>query len=178
LGASEITIRSLVVVPSLLLYAEPWFSALLAIEARGSILDVSLRATLMRLGLPSWVRSVLWVFLLAGTLRITFARGFRLSREAAGLLISSSLLLAPYAAGNNLLTVIAHWVAPAFSSPCGIRNGTCGIGGFAIPGSGSQRPDGILWRELYNSRPARSVGDLRIAGAKTRARMSYLQPLA
>ena len=103
-----------VVVPSLLLYAEPWFSALLAIEARGSILDVSLSATLMRLGLPSWVRSVLWVVLLAGTLRIAFARGFRLSREAAGLLISSSLLLAPYAAGNNLLTVIAIGLPPLF----------------------------------------------------------------
>ncbi len=107
---------TIVVIGTTLLSGKEWLEALLAIEQRGSIMDIGLSSTAARLGLPPLVIGSLWLFILAVTVYFALASGLSMERHKAGMLISASLLLAPYAAGNSLLTVVAIGVVPLFWS--------------------------------------------------------------
>lgn len=101
-----------VIAPSMLIAGEEWLQAFKGIEHRGSIMDVSLVASMNRLNMPAWAILISWVVLLVLTMHLSFIKGESLSRIKAGFLISASLLLSPYAAGNNLLTVLAIGALP------------------------------------------------------------------
>lgn len=113
---------ALVIVPTSLLYGPAWMRALLTINDRGTVMDSSLLSVLARLGVSSWASWAAWLAILIVTLWV--ARSFRhtIDREAAAFLVSGSLLLSPYAAGNNVLAVAAIGVVPIFQarSPWGV----------------------------------------------------------
>jgi Glycosyltransferase family 87 len=113
---------ALVGVPSLLWKGQEWINAIFAIQQRGSQMDSSLWATSTHLGIPF----VLTVFLVSG---IAIATGLiiwktpkQFSREQIGLMIAASLVLSPYMAGNNFLTLYAVTVPPLLllSIPAGL----------------------------------------------------------
>ncbi len=89
---------------------------MLGIEQRGSIMDSSLWAATTRAGLPAALRIGLWLAVLAVTLAVIWRGGRSLSRIKAGHLMAASLLLAPYAAGNTILSVLAIGVIPYFQA--------------------------------------------------------------
>jgi len=99
---------------TLILFGREWITALLGIEQRGSIMDISLLSTLARLQLPSSVIWGIWIIILCITLYVAISTGRLVDRRKAGLLMSASLLLSPYAAGNNLLAIVAIGVVPLF----------------------------------------------------------------
>lgn len=109
-----------VVVPCMLWIGQVWLNAMFGIYERGSIVDISLIATLTRLGLSSVMIVICWLITLIVTLYFSFSGPRLLSREKAGMLICASLALAPYAAGNSLLTVLAVGLIPLFQKKAGV----------------------------------------------------------
>ncbi len=105
---------SVIIMITLMLFGREWITALLGIEQRGSIMDISLLSTLARLHLPSGVILGIWITILCTTLYIAISTGYLVDRRKAGLLMCASLLLSPYAAGNNLLAIVAIGVVPLF----------------------------------------------------------------
>jgi hypothetical protein len=110
--SKTIGILALVVIPCMLWKGREWLLSMATSPYPGSILDSSLYAVLLRLGLSVGAAVLLWaaVFLVTAYAAGKYARGC--SREALGFFLASSLLLAPYAAGNNLLVVYAVSVVP------------------------------------------------------------------
>jgi len=107
---------AVIVTITMMLFGRDWITALIGIEQRGSIMDMSLLSTLARLRFPSSVIWGIWISILCTTLYIAFSKGYLVDHRKAGLLISASLLLSPYAAGNNLLAIVAIGVVPLFRS--------------------------------------------------------------
>ena len=105
-------LTSFIVLITSLLFGREWLSALLTIEARGSIMDISLFSTLARLGAPLILSCAVWIVLLGSTIYVAFSNIDIVDHFKAGLLISASLLLSPYAAGNSLLSIAAIGVVP------------------------------------------------------------------
>lgn len=104
-----------VVIPTMLIWGPLWIDSMVEIPERGSIVDSNLLAALQRTGfVPDAVGWVLWGALLAASLWIAYRVRFRLSRELAGMLVAAGLLIAPYAAGNSMLTVYVVGVIPLF----------------------------------------------------------------
>ncbi|MBN1658072.1 MAG: DUF2029 domain-containing protein [Anaerolineae bacterium] len=103
-----------VILPSLLWTGREWLASVTTSPFPGTIIDVTLRAAIQRLGLPDWVGLMLWGIFLAVTLYVSFTSDWAFSRFKAGLLVAASLLLAPYAAGNSFLTVAAIGLIPLF----------------------------------------------------------------
>jgi len=102
-----------VVIPTMLWKGAEWIAAVGGTYQAGGIIDSSLRASLNRLGfLSSEVVWILWAALLIATIAIIFFSDRTLSREKAAFMVASSLLLAPYAAGNSTLIVIAVGLVP------------------------------------------------------------------
>jgi hypothetical protein len=100
--------------PSMLWKGREWLDTIFTSPYPGSIIDINLRAAVQRLGLPDWLGLALWGLVLAVTLYFSFTPGPDFSRFKAGLLVSASLLLAPYAAGNSFLAVLAIGIIPLF----------------------------------------------------------------
>jgi hypothetical protein len=107
---------ALVVLPFMLWFGKDWLYALTSMPQRGSIMDTSLLAAMNRLGLPVWGFITLWLGVFVSTAYVALKSCCLISREKAGLLISASLLLAPYSAGNNYLAVLAIGIIPLFQS--------------------------------------------------------------
>ncbi len=108
---------ALVVGPTLLWRGGEWFGALTGTYQQGSIMDISLWTALTRTGLVAPpVRALLWGGVLGATLIVAWRGGRTLSREKVGMLVSGSLLLSPYAAGNNILAVLALGIIPLFQA--------------------------------------------------------------
>ncbi len=106
---------ALVVVPGLLWKGGDWLTAVFGIYQRGSVMDISLWATLERVGIASVVvRAGIGMAFLVATLYLAWKSGPTFSRAKAAMLISASLLLAPYSAGNSILTVLAVGIIPLF----------------------------------------------------------------
>ena len=105
---------------SLLWRGQSWFVALFGPNYQkytNSIIDISVSAALRRLGfVPSVVIALFWLVILGITLFVAWKSGTTLSREKAGMLIAGSLLIAPYAAGNSVLSVLAIGMIPLFQS--------------------------------------------------------------
>ncbi len=106
---------ALVTLPLLAIYNDEWLHVVVSIEQRGSLMDSSLTATTTRLALPGAIIAVLWGGLLALTLYLSYTlRDSEFSSLQAGFLVAAALLLAPYAAGNSLLIVVALGMIPLF----------------------------------------------------------------
>jgi len=105
---------------SLLWRGQSWLVALFGLNYQkytNSIIDISGSAALRRLGfIPSFVIPLFWISILGITLFVVWKSRTTLSREKAGMLIAGSLLIAPYAAGNSVLSVLAIGVIPLFQS--------------------------------------------------------------
>ena len=109
-----------VITLSLIWRGKSWFIALFGPNYQkytNSIIDISLSAALKRLGfVPPFVITFFWLAILGITLAIIWRSRATLSREKAGMLIAGSLLIAPYAAGNSLLTLLAIGIIPLFQA--------------------------------------------------------------
>jgi hypothetical protein len=101
-----------VIIPSLLWLGREWILGASAIQERGSLVDSSLWATLSRLGLPAWLILGCWLALAALIVLYACRSKPSFSRPKAAALVAASLLLAPYAAGNSYLTVLAVGLLP------------------------------------------------------------------
>jgi hypothetical protein len=108
-------IAALIVLPCLLLFGGEWLREMVGIPERGSIMDASLAAASARAAIPAPIGIAAWIGILAATAFVT-VRTPGLSREKAGMLIAASLILAPYAAGNSYLTILAIGVIPLFQA--------------------------------------------------------------
>jgi len=85
-----------------------WLAALGGTYQAGGIIDISLVAALNRLEfVPSPIIFCLWLALLLATIAIALFTAPTLTREKATFLITASLLLAPYSAGNSVIIVLA-----------------------------------------------------------------------
>jgi hypothetical protein len=106
---------AVVVVPLMLWRGGDWITTMLEITQRGSIMDVSLMAALNRTTLLSSIGvGGVWLGFLVATLAIAWKSDRTFSREKAAMLVAASLLIAPYSAGNSVLTVLAVGVIPLF----------------------------------------------------------------
>lgn len=107
-----------VLVPVLLgfLWRGPaWLDAVFGIPERHTIVDMSLMASLERLGwLPGAVNWLPWGLVLGVTLAGAWSSERTLSRYKAGMLVAASLLIAPYSVGNSVLTLLAVALIPLF----------------------------------------------------------------
>lgn len=102
-----------VVIASILWFGLGWWTAMTDIPQLDTVVNMSLTATLKRLLFPLWLIGILWLSVLGTTLYLIWhQRNPFISRITAGLLISASLLLATYSAGNSHLTVLAIAIIP------------------------------------------------------------------
>jgi uncharacterized membrane protein len=115
-GLATIGVLALVGIPTLLWKGRDWLISIITSQYRGSIMDSSLLTTVQRSGGSIGLALLLWAAVLGLTIFISlrYVRGY--SREAVGYLTAASLLLAPYAAGNNVLIVYALGVVPLLLS--------------------------------------------------------------
>ncbi len=105
----------IVIVPMMLWRGQQWLAALFGTYQAGTIMDVGLMAALRRAALfPDALNWLLWLLVIGVTAGVVWLSQRTLSREKAGMLIAASLLIAPYAAGNNVLAVIAIGIIPLF----------------------------------------------------------------
>lgn len=119
-------VLAVIIVPSVLLLPQ-WINGALGIGERGSIMDASFTATTARLSIPTPIAVAIYSIVLSGTLYVAFRHFYRyqyklhspvtFTREHAAMCISAGLFLAPYAAGNSYLTIVALgvpalWVRP------------------------------------------------------------------
>ena len=108
-------IVALVALPPLAWYNVAWVHAVVSIEQRGSLMDSSLIATLTRLSAPSVLIVGVWGSVFALTLYALYTWGDdEFSPLQAAFLVAAGLMLAPYAAGNSLVTVVALGAVPLF----------------------------------------------------------------
>jgi hypothetical protein len=78
-----------------------------------SIIDISISAAAKRLGIiPPAITVILWAAIVGITFYTAWKTRPALSRQKAGMLIAASLLVAPYAAGNSVLSVLAIGLIP------------------------------------------------------------------
>ncbi len=107
-----------VIIPSMLWRGADWLVAFGGENNAvftGNLLDITLDAAMRRMGgfAPSIIL-LTRLIIMAATLVIAWRARARLTRESAGLLIAASILCAPYAAGNSVLTFVAVGVIPFF----------------------------------------------------------------
>ena len=102
--------------PLLLLYGRDWWLSNLSFTRiwPGTPVDSSIYGLLLRFGLPTWLWVLAAAFILGAGFWIARRRGLTLGRLDAGWLLAAGLLLAPYAASNSVLTVLAIGVIPLF----------------------------------------------------------------
>ncbi len=91
-----------------------WIDAVFGIPERHTVVDMSLMASLERLGVPDAINWILWAAVLAVTAAIVWFSQRTLSRYKAGMLVAASLLIAPYSVGNSVLTLLAVALIPLF----------------------------------------------------------------
>ena len=119
-----LVILGITITASLLLWGEKWLEALFitnpnevgltSVMGRGSLIDISLSATLSRLGLSKSIIPVIGLLILGITIWCIKCNppGSFWSWQHTALLISASMLLAPYVSGNSFLTIVAIGIVP------------------------------------------------------------------
>jgi hypothetical protein len=105
---------AVVTIPTFLWRGGDWLHNISINPTIGSLMDVSLRAAFNRADIASVVYGAIWLAMIAVTVWLLWRSERAFTREKAGLLVAASLLLAPYAAGNSLLTVLAIGIMPLF----------------------------------------------------------------
>lgn len=98
--------------PCLIWKGSEWLQTLWVVRDLSEAVNVSLWATVPRLGLHPLLAVPLAAIILILTLAAVRTVDGSMTREKAGLLITASLLLAPYAAGNSLLSALALGALP------------------------------------------------------------------
>jgi hypothetical protein len=103
---------ALIALPCMLWKGRDWIASVVTSQFRGSIMDSSLMTTVQRVGFPAGAAAGVWgiLFLLTVFVAAKYCRGY--SCEAAAFFLASSLLLAPYSAGNNLIVVYVIGAVP------------------------------------------------------------------
>lgn len=97
-----------VVIPLSLWRGREWLAALGGTYQAGSIIDMSIAAALNRLEfIPSPMIFAIWLLILLVSIAIALLTPPTITREKASFLISASLLLAPYSAGNSVIIILA-----------------------------------------------------------------------
>jgi uncharacterized membrane protein len=111
-GLQAAGVAVLVAVPCLIWKGREWIESVVTSQYRGSIMDSSLLTTLHRLGFSNEAGYVCWGVLLLASFFLAgkYCRGA--SRVAFTFLLSASLLLAPYAAGNNVIVIYVLGAIP------------------------------------------------------------------
>lgn len=107
-----ILIAFVIALPFLLWKGAEWSSAMLNFPWPGTAIDSSLQATAMRLDILAPVYWLFWAAIFFITVGILHGRDMEIGRSEAGLLVTASLLLGPYAASNSVLTPFAIGVIP------------------------------------------------------------------
>ncbi|NJL71352.1 MAG: hypothetical protein HC888_06930 [Candidatus Competibacteraceae bacterium] len=88
---------AVVVIPMFLWKGQDWLKAVDGTYQRGSIIDISLDAALLRTEVfPVGVRWILRLMIAGSTLYLAWNGNRDLSREKAGFLLAAALLVAPY----------------------------------------------------------------------------------
>jgi hypothetical protein len=105
---------ALFAIPALTWRGPQWLEALRAFPYAGSLIDSSLRATLLRLGAPPFVAWIAWTILGGATVWLLVNQPKEPGRLRIGWLASASLLLGPYAASNSVLVPLALGAIPFF----------------------------------------------------------------
>lgn len=112
----------LFVIPGMLWRGEEWWTVgMMDMPNRGTDMDISLMAALDRAGLTGLEIKIAAIAAVSGVALYTaWASRLHLSRELTGMLVAASLLIAPYAAGNSVLVVLAIGIIPLFQRRIGI----------------------------------------------------------
>ena len=109
---------SLIVGLSLLWRGKEWFVALFGpnyAKYTSSIIDVSITGALSRLGFESlYLSLILILFVSISSLYIFLTNTTHINRLKIGFLVAASILVAPYAAGNSIFTVLSFGIIPYF----------------------------------------------------------------
>jgi hypothetical protein len=101
-------------VASLLWKGATWWPFLMNISYSNTIIDISLSAAITRLGWPPLITAISYGLVGGITLWLALKNTSELSREKAALIVSASMLLSPYTAGNSFLTILAIGIIPVF----------------------------------------------------------------
>jgi hypothetical protein len=103
---------AVVSLPAVLWKGRDWLLVVLGTPDRGNIMNSSLMNSMRRFGLSGGAVFLVWaiLFLLTVFVAVKYCQGY--SREGVAFFLSASLLLAPYAAGNNLLVVYVFGAMP------------------------------------------------------------------
>jgi len=102
-----------VVIPSMLWLGPAWIGAIASLPNRVGT-NASLKAFTALLGLSPFWLVIGWIVLFGVSAYVIWRGKPTLSRSKAGFLMCMSLLLAPYAEGNSVVTVIAIGIVPLF----------------------------------------------------------------
>ncbi len=105
-------LAAMVALPAMLWRGREWLQTVLGMPDRADIMNNSLLTSLRRFGLAGVPAFLIWAILFLATVfvAVRYCRGY--SREGIALFLSASLLLAPYAAGNNMLVVYVFGALP------------------------------------------------------------------
>jgi hypothetical protein len=105
---------------SLVWRGQSWFVSLFGANYQkytNSIIDISVSAAIRRLDfIPTYVIPLISIVILGITLFVAWKSRMTLPREKAGMLIAGSILIAPYASGNSVLSLLAIGIIPLFQS--------------------------------------------------------------
>jgi len=109
-----------VIIPSLIWRGKDWYIAVFGAnyaKYTNSIIDISLSAALTRLEfIPPGFIALALVIILTVTITVAWKTRHSLSPVKAGSFIAASLLLAPYAAGNSVLSLLVIGIIPLFQT--------------------------------------------------------------
>lgn len=106
-------IVGLVVIPTAIWRGAEWIDAVNGTYQAGSLIDISIGAALRRTeAFSEPIVTLARLALLLATACLIWISERTISSEKAALLVTSSLLLAPYSAGNSVLIVLAVGVVP------------------------------------------------------------------
>jgi hypothetical protein len=103
---------AVVVVPSLLWLGADWVRGMVNAEMHYHWIDPSLPASLNRLGAPIWLTAAAYAAFAAANAFVIWRSRPEVTREKVAMFVAASLLLAPYAACNSYLTVLAVGLVP------------------------------------------------------------------
>ena len=102
------------------LYGKAWWECMWNIPYKATCVNMGMAAALSRLNTPPALILLAWLIVAGITLLVCLRERGRLPRLKAGALISASLVLAPYAAANSYLIVLAIGIIPLFQEKRGL----------------------------------------------------------
>lgn len=99
-----------VVLPTMLIYGAAWWAMMQVGHQVGTPVDVSLLASLGRLGHPTWLFAALGALIVGISSLLAVRNAKRLTSAKVGMLISASMLISPYTSSISLIIAFAFAV--------------------------------------------------------------------